>query len=138
MHYVFILQAWNLQLQLERESKELAFQKGQNQDLKDLYEQSQLEAREAQRMVEIILQFSTKVQSKTAYLSQQEELQQRDSRIAELEMKLQSFQPLLKEDSFKDLVEVAVKPSHHSVEYTLSFRSDFQRVINDANPVSWQ
>ena len=89
-------------------------------------------------MVEIILQFSTKVQSKTAYLSQQEELQQRDSRIAELEMKLQSMQPLLKEDSLKDLAEHPVKPSHHSVEYILSFRPDFQRVINDASPVSWQ
>jgi hypothetical protein len=132
------LQAWNLQLQLERKSKELAFQRGQNQDLKDLYEQSQLEAREAQRMVEIILQFSTKVQSRTAYLSQREELQQRDSRIAELEMKLQSLQPLLADDSFKDLAEVPIKPSHRSVDYTLSFSSDFQRVMNDANPISWQ
>ncbi len=88
-----LLQAWDLQVKLEGLGKELSFQVGQTRDLKDLYEQSQLEAQEAQRMVEMILHVSTKVQSKTEYLSQQEALRQRDSRIAELEKKLQSRHP---------------------------------------------
>ncbi len=81
--------AWNLQLELLRRTKALNSQLDQNRDLMDLYDQSQLEARHAQRMVEIILSFSDNVQRKATVLSLQESLKQRDSRIADLEKNLE-------------------------------------------------
>ena len=81
-----------MQLELVRQTKALNSQMEQNQDLKDLYDQSQLEARDAHRMVEVVLKFSNKVQRNTAVLSLQESLDERDSRISDLEKKLEHAQ----------------------------------------------